>query len=304
MDLQGFKSAIDSAKSVLVVIPANPSQDVVAASLALYLSLKASGKQITPVASSQPVVRDSHLVGLDKVTADVGGNNLVITFNLPEDAVDKVTSNTEGGHLNLIIAPKKDSGPIKPEHLTFGYSGAASDVVIVVGASSLAEIGALYEKEIELFEKAKIINYGNKQGSFGAVNMTDPTSSNSELTTAVIQELHLPMDRDIANNLMMGMEDATDGLSSPAMTADTFEALAILYRNGARRQVKNDMPQATVISDIPVIDTPISYVESKESPSIEVNDAPLKKSPEDAAPSPDWLKPKIMQSKTGGPSKK
>lgn len=297
MDLQGFKSAVDSAKTILIALPENPSQDAVAASLALYLSLKATGKQIIPVASSQPVVRDSHLVGLDKVTADVGGNNLIITFNLPEDAVDKVTSNTEGGHLNLIISPKKDAEPIKQENLIFGYSGAAADLIVVVGASSLAEVGPLYEKENELFEKAKIVNYGNRQGSFGAINLTDPTSSNSELTTAVIQELHLPMDRDIANNLMLGMEDATQGLTSPSMTADTFEALAVLYRNGARRVAKSDLPQAKIISDTPIVD-----VESKESPKLEVMDEPVKKTPEDV--SPEWLKPKIMQARTTGPAKK
>src|SRR5690606_24907451 len=143
------------------------------------------------------------------------------------------------------------------------------------GASSLSEIGALYEKEIELFEKAKIVNYGNRPGNFGSVNLTDPSSSNSELTTAVIQELHLPIDPDIANNLMRGMEDATQGLTSPTMTADTFEAFAVLYRNGARRQVMVNMPQARVISDMPIIDTPIERVESKEAPQLEVVDEPV-----------------------------
>ncbi len=285
-DLQGFKSALDSAKSILVAIPEHPSQDVVAASLALYLSLRASGKQVLPVASSQPVVRDSHLVGLDKITAEVGGNNLVITFNLPEDAVDKVTSNTEGGHLNLIITPKKDTEPIKAENLSFTYTGSTADLVIVVGASSLNELGSLYEKEIELFEKAKVVAYGNIQTAFGAIDMTDPSSSNSELTTALLQELQLPIDRDIANNLMLGMEDATIGLTSPNMTPDTFEALAVLYRNGARRSVMSDTPQAKIISDTPIVDTPIEQVESKESPSLEITDQPTQK---------DWLGPKIMK---------
>ena len=294
-DLQGFKAALDQAKSILVCLPEHPSQDVVASALALYLSLRSSGKQVIPVASSSPVVRDSHLVGLDKISSEVGGNNLVITFNLPEDAVDKVTSNTEGGHLNLIISPKKEAEAIKAEDLSFTYSGATADLVIVVGASSLAELGPLAEKEIELFEKAKIVNFGNKVGTFGSIDLTDPSSSNSELTTAVIQELHLPLDRDIAGNLMIGIEDATAGLTSPDLTADTFEALAVLYRNGARRSRPSTVPQATMISDTPIVD-----VESKESPRQEI-DILLKKTPEDI--SPDWLRPKVLRT-SESPAKK
>lgn len=290
-DLQAFKTALDQAKSILICLPENPSQDVVASALALYLSLKASGKQVTPIASTAPVVRDSHLVGLDKVTSEVGGNNLVITFNLPEDAVDKVTSNTEGGHLNLIISPKKDGEAIKAESLSFAYSGSSADLVIAVGAGSLSELGPIAEKEIELFDKSKLVNFGNKQGTFGSIDLTDPTSSNSELATAVIQELHLPLDRDIAGNLMIGIEDATAGLTSPDMTADTFEALAVLYRTGARRTRPNTSPQATMISDTPIVD-----VESKESPKQEI-DIPLQKTSE--AVSPDWLKPKIMKAGEG-----
>lgn len=290
-DLQGFKSAVDEAKSILVFLPDNPSQDVVASALALYLSLNAYGKTVLPIASTKPLVRDSHLVGLDKITSDVGGNNLVITFNLPEDAVDKVTSNTEGGHLNLIIAPKKDSPAIRKEDLLFGFSGAAADLIIAVGANSLNDLGAIYEKEIELFEKSKIVNYGNKSGNFGALNLTDPTSSNAELTTAVIQELHLPINADIAGNLMLGIESATAGLTSPDMTADTFEALAVLYRNGARRVAPQNFPQAKVISDTPIVD-----VEAKETPRMETSQSQANSNREPV--SPDWLRPKILKSGT------
>jgi len=103
--LSALKTKLDLASSLLLTFPAVASQDVVAASLALYLSLKQSGKAVSIVTSTPPTVRDSHLVGLDKITTDLGGNNLVITLNVPEDAVDKVTSNTEGGHLNLMLSP-------------------------------------------------------------------------------------------------------------------------------------------------------------------------------------------------------
>lgn len=300
-DLQGFKKAIDNASSIIVALRDNPSQDSVAAALALSLSLTSYGKQVATVASSKPIVRDSHLVGVDKITSEVGGNNLVITFNLPEDAVDKVTSNTEGGHLNLIIAPKSGNPPIKQNDLSFAYSGAMADLVIVVGADNLTDLGSLYEKEIELFENSTLINFGQSRGNFGKITMADPSSSNSEFTTAVIQELHLPMTGDIASNLMLGIEDATHGLTSSDMTADTFEAIAVLYRSGARRIAPTNFPQAHVVSDVPLVD-----VEAKEGHTAEtaITSEGLKIKPDlssESSAKADWLGPKIMK---GGVSTK
>lgn len=168
-DLATVKSQLDEAKSILIAIPAQAGKDVVASSLSLYLSLKNYGKEVNVVSTSAPVVRDSRLVGLDKVVGDVGGKNLVMTINAPEDAVEKVTSNTEGGHLNLIIIPKSGGAPIKAENVTFGYTGAAADLIIIIGAQTLSDLGGIEEKEIELFTNTPIINLCNKNGTFGAV---------------------------------------------------------------------------------------------------------------------------------------
>ncbi|MCE7897584.1 MAG: hypothetical protein DPW11_01905 [bacterium] len=284
--LNALKAKIQEINSVLITFAATPNQDSIAAALAFYLSLKSSGKKVV-VAASQPVtVRDSHLVALDKVKTDIGGNNLVITLNVPEDRVDKVTSNTEGGHLNLIINPREGAEPVTEKDIVFGYSGAVADLILVIGAADLKDVGTLVEKEVELFSSSTIANISNQVGSFGAINITDPSSSNSELVTALLKELALPMDVDIANNLMIGIEAGTDNLSSPNMTADTFEALAVLYRTGARRQVKTIVPQqAKIVADMPIIDTD-SRSELKN---------PSEAGQPVAEPQADWLKPKIYK---------
>ena len=283
--LNALKAKIQEFNSVLITFAANPNQDSIAAALAFYLSLKTSGKKVAVVASNPVTVRDSHLVGLDKVSTDLGGNNLVITLNVPEDRVDKVTSNTEGGHLNLIINPREGAEPVTEKDIVFGYSGAVADLIIVIGAADLKDVGSLAEKEIELFSKSTIANVSNQVSSFGAINIADPSSSNSELVTALLKELALPMDVDIANNLMIGIEAGTDNLSSPNMTADTFEALAVLYRTGARRQVKTIVPQqAKIVADMPIVDNGPVIEETPTQPVAE--------------PQADWLKPKIYKGST------
>jgi nanoRNase/pAp phosphatase (c-di-AMP/oligoRNAs hydrolase) len=287
--LQELKTKLGTAQTVLLTIKEDPNQDIVAASLALYLSINQSGKAVRVVASSSPVVRDSHLVGLDKITESVGGANLVITLDVPENAVDKVTSNTEGGHLNLIINPAQGVAPITSDNIKFSYSGAKADLVIVIGAADLKDLGALAEKENELFSKESLVNISNQVGTFGAINITDPSSSNSELITALLKELALPIDVDIASNLMQGIESATAGLSSPNMTADTFEALAVLYRTGARRTPQAAPSKtATIVADMPIIDNGASSVAPLATSHIIEEASP-------ASPQPDWLQPKIFK---------
>lgn len=282
--LNALKDKLASANSVLITFATTANTDSIAAALAFYLSLKNSGKKVAVVTSSPVTVRDSHLVGIDKVTTDIGGNSLVITLNVAEDVIDKVTSNTEGGHLNLIINPREGAEPVTEKDVIFGYTGATADLILVIGAADLKDIGTLAEKEIELFNNSTIANISNQVGSFGAINITDPSSSNSELVTALLKELSLPLDVDIANNLMSGIEAGTDNLSSPNMTADTFEALAVLYRAGARRQVKTIVPQqAKIVADMPIIDT------DSRSEAVSEVEQPV------AKPQADWLKPKIYK---------
>lgn len=288
--LNALKAKLQEINSVLITFAANPNQDSIAAALAFYLSLKSSGKKTAIVSSNPVTVRDSHLVGLDKVTTDLGGNNLVITLNVPEDRVDKVTSNTEGGHLNLIINPREGAEAITEKDIIFSYSGAVADLILVIGAADLKDVGSLAEREIELFGKSTIANISNQVGNFGAINITDPSSSNSELVTALLKELALPMDVDIANNLMMGIEAGTDNLSSPNMTADTFEALAVLYRTGARRQVKTIVPQqAKIVADMPIIDS------SDVAPEVATAVEPQADLSAETSVQADWLKPKIYK---------
>ncbi|NTU62102.1 MAG: hypothetical protein HGB05_01560 [Chloroflexi bacterium] len=66
------------------------------------------------------------------------------------------------------------------------------------------------------------------------------------------------------------------------MTADTFEALAILYRTGARRTPPvAPSKTATIVSDMPIIDHGAASVAPTAEPASE-----------------DWTKPKIFSGKT------
>ncbi len=280
-DLAALKDKLTSVKDLLIVIATSPALDTVAAALSLYLSLLDSGKSVSLVCGSELTVRDSHLVGVDKIKHDLGGQNLVITINREGDVVDKVTSATDNGKLSLTIIPKIGQPALTESDIAFSSSGASSELILAVGGSSLSDFPEL--------SAPTIVNISNHASSFGVINLVDPNSSLSELVTALVQELALPMSQDIAGNLMQGIESATNDFQASTMTADTFEALAILYRAGARHQVRVNKQTATIIDNMPVIEEK-QQEDQKDIAALET------KLHEMTNPDPNWLKPKIFTS--------
>lgn len=293
MSIQELKNQLSQANSILVLTPEKPSFDAVASALAMYLSLKNAGKNVSIASSSEPIVRDSHLVGLDKIQTEIGNTNLAISFPYKEDSIEKVSYNVEGDHFKLLIQPKEGFEPIKKENLSFNYTGASADLVIIIGASRIEDVGNIILNEKNLLEKATIVNISDVPGNFGKINLVDPNSSLSEIVTAITQEASLQLTKDAAQNLMQGIEDATQNLQSTKMTADTFEALALLCRVGARRSDR-------IVTTIEEKESAKRITQSiQEQTKTKDQEAEVKpKSSTNGKPKPDWLKPKIYKGST------
>ena len=75
-----FKTLIDSAQEILILLPSKPFLDQVAGALSLYLSLSESGKSVSISCPAPMVTEYSRLIGVDKVGSDLGSKNLVINL--------------------------------------------------------------------------------------------------------------------------------------------------------------------------------------------------------------------------------
>jgi hypothetical protein len=226
------------AKTVLVVLPQSVDFDKISAGLALYLSLKKSGKNVEIVAPEKLIVEYSSLVGADKVKNGVGGKNLVVSFDYAEDSIEKVSYNIDGGRFNLVIQPKDGFPPLSAEKVVFSASGASADLVFLIGVNNLADLGQLYVKEREFFEKSQtvIIDTLKKEVGLGTISLVDSEASSiSEIIGSLIVGLKLSLDQDIAQNLLKGLDEKTSGFSSYKTNADTFELVALCMRAGAKR---------------------------------------------------------------------
>jgi nanoRNase/pAp phosphatase (c-di-AMP/oligoRNAs hydrolase) len=250
--LADFKAKLDQAKSVLVLLPSQVNNDKMAAALALYLSLKHSGKDVSIVSEAEIRVSQSVLFGVGDVKkelpAGISGNfimsfeGVVVDGKVPS-LVD-LNYYPEGSTLNLVfnVVPGQKFEPI---NITHRYDDVNFDLLIMVGVSNLAHIGNVYSSNQEKFASTPKIDIDNSNNnpSYGDVNIIDHGVSISEMVMHILQGMAMALDQDIATNIITGIYDSTRGLTSN-VTADTFLAIGEAMQIGGKivRQTGGEKP--------------------------------------------------------------
>jgi len=264
MDLASLRTSVESARSVAVLLPRNPSTDTVASGLAIKLGLEGLGKSVSVVCADSMTVSFNRLVGVNTITNTLGGKNLIITFPGQTEAVDKISYSVEGGELQLVVVPKANSGGIDFRKLNFVTGGGQAELVFLVGVNDLTELGQLYLDSRDFLHSTKLV-YINSQ--------VDPESSCvSETVTQIFSALNTNLTTDAVSNLLLGLEQGTDNYKNPKVSAVTFEMAAYLMKNGAKKQDVY-VPREVVPGTVPTV----PYTQ----------------------PQPDWLEPKIYNSGIG-----
>ncbi len=287
-----LRSAIDSAKEILILLPAKPNFDEVSAALGLYLSI--SQEKTAFVSCPAPMtVEFNRLVGVNKVKGELGGKNLTIRIvDYPAKNIEKVSYDIVNDEFRLMVVPKDGVGAPGADLVHLSYAGVSADTVILIGGGRDSDFPAISSNELG---KVKILHVGIKSletnNDLGILSLARPASSNSELIASLIKETALPVDADIATNLLVGVNRSTNNLSNPDITADTLELSAYLMRNGAKRELPEmarprfPFPPGVVPGQFENLGKTrdITQVETAVS-----NDVP--------APAPkDWLQPKIYR---------
>lgn len=274
-----IQELLDNASNILIALPKGVYFDQLAAGLALSLCLQKIGKKVTVVCPDPMRVEFSRLVGVDKVTDKPSGNDLAITFEYPLEGIEKVTSDDNNGKLCLTVKIKNSQPAIKPEQVIFTSAGANSDLIFTVGLRKFEGLGKIYLDYKEIFDTKPIINIDNNLANtaYGKINIIDPGScALSETINYLILEMQMPVDADIATNILLGLEAATDNFRSLKVTADTFEAASQALRAGGRRGgITSSTPEATFSAPSPTPELP----SAKE-------------------PARDWMEPKIYKGST------
>jgi hypothetical protein len=298
-----FPKLIDSATSILIVLPTKPYFDQVAAGLALYLSIH-DKKEASIYCPSPMMVGFGRLIGVNKVTTELGNKNLNIKFaGYEANNIDKVSYDIEGGEFNLTVVPKAGAQAPQKEQIVFGYSGVSADLIILVGGANDSHFPILESQELA---GAKVAHIGNRvlESKREVMSFAKPGAAASEVVASLIKENGLAIDPDIATNLVMGIEDGSSNFQSGEVAPETFEVTAYLLRSGGQRMPKVKLSPANfppgAIPGVPIPRepvTPISQVETQaETPQAEAGG----ENP-DVNPPADWLQPKIFKGSANQP---
>lgn len=285
-DLTQLHTLLGSAQNVLILTGKTPDLDTLGASLALYLGLVRTGKTVTVACPETSTVSLSRLVGVDKVKTELGGGNLVVSFPYVEGSIEKVSYNIENNQFNLVIQPRSGAKPFSPETVKFSSRGGGNtDLIFVLGTRSLLDLGELYEKERELFEKVSTVVIDNHVDNkyYGRLNLVNPqASSTSELVGLLLPGLGLEIDADMAHNLLAGIDSATQNFFSPSTSVGAFEVAAACLKAGAKRSPVAPQPEEKGMRS----EIPLSPLTPTPKPTRDLT--------EEAAP-PDWLSPKVFK---------
>ncbi|MBU0776767.1 hypothetical protein KKH23_04055 [Patescibacteria group bacterium] len=257
-------------------MPTKPFFDQVAAGLSLYLSLREK-KDVSISCPSPMVVEFNRLVGVNKITQELGNKNLVVRLvDYPAENIERVSYDIESSEFRLTIIPKPGfPSPLK-EQANLSYSGVSADVVILIGGANKSHFPAVISSK-ELIG-AKMIHIGTRalpiSPEKSIMSFARPASSCSEIVADLIKESGFVLDVDVATNLLAGIEEGSNKFSSSEVVANTFQAVADLMRvGGVRKQKFSHQREAFPPGSIPGE----KVVEEK------------KKAPK------DWLEPKIYK---------
>lgn len=269
-----FREFLDRENEIGILIGSHQNLDTYAASLALYLSLVQSGKKVQIVSKKAPTVEVSSLVGIDKVKSNfAAGNNSKLVVALPyiKGEVEKVlfTEAPDTINFHLTAAPDKSITPFDISDVKLIWEGGAPNALIAVGVGSMDEIVSTADPNT-----VKVVNIDNFSGNskFGDVVLVDENfSSLSEVIGKIIKDLALPMDIDIAQNIMDGVMFGTRGFTKSNTSPFAFEAVSAAMYQGAQRKGENIQREQNVHERPQHQDRPM---QSRPQPRVNENDFP------------------------------
>lgn len=238
-DLEPVIQKFKSAKSVYVVIGADPTYDMVAAGLVLADLAQSAGKQVQIACPTPMLVEFGSLVGVEKISDKLGNKNLVISMAYQPDQVEKVSYaiSEDGQRFNLIISAASGVSALDPSTISYTLTGAESDLVFLIGVENTNDLRELYEKDRLFFDGcfSLSINFSQSQMLARHHLVIRDQSSFSEAVAWMSTHFSYEPKEDMATNLLSGIEDETKGFTSNETSADTFEIVAKLMKAGGVR---------------------------------------------------------------------
>lgn len=272
-----FKELLAQSESVLVIYAPDALRDHLFAATALYKTLQLTTTKEVHLLSSEDLSKDEpDIVYLSETRTEIGHKNLCLTFDYIKESVEKITSSIDedSNKLHITIKPQKGQKPLSQDSVSFSYTGADADMVVLIGVDDLESLDQLYIGYENLYQSTALVSINSYETTFGNLKIDILGSSCvSEYVSGLLQNLGYDLDAEVATNLLAAIDEETEKLESYLATADTFETVAHLLRSGARRFVRepqDEEPLPMNYSQQPMMDPVPELVEEPEEEEIVV----------------------------------
>lgn len=237
---QQFFNQVSKADRILIVVSKTPNADLAGASTALSLFLDKLNKQAEVLAAADYEPLFPFLPRTGKVRTNLAGANaLILVVDTSKKTLAELSYQQEARQVKIFL--KSQGEVFVPQDITFEAASEASyDLAIILGAQTLEDLGAVFERHPDVFYEIPKINIDNSPANeyFGAINLVDINASSiSEVITALLESYGKDVfDEDIATALLAGLIASTRSFQRPQVTPRTFLRAGALVAKGARHQ--------------------------------------------------------------------
>ncbi len=236
---QQIVELIKKSESILLISHTKPGGDSVGSLLALQRLLQGLGKKASVVISETIPSSLSFLPNISDIQKAVdGSNDLVLKVNIENTNIEKISTNTDGKTLDIILTPQ--NGKIEAESVKVESGKPKYDAIIVLDTPDVDKIDKIYDEHTELFFETPVVNIDHHAGNeyFGTINWVDLTAtSTAEILVAMFEALGTSKpDEDTATLLLAGITADTASFKNINTTPKTLTVAAQLLAAGARQQ--------------------------------------------------------------------
>lgn len=236
---QQIFEAVEKSKEILIAFKKDYNGDNLGGAIALFLFLQKIGKRADIVCDNFHIPAGyAFLPEIKNIKSEM--NNLrkfIISLDISRTKVDEISYDVKENELDFIVSPK--NGFFEESDISSRSSGFKYDLIFVIGAQDLEELGNIYDRDTDFFYKTPIVNldYLASNENFGQINYIDliATSVCDILFNIFIDYNQDLIDDDIATALLSGIISSTKNFKSNKVTPTTLNIASRLIAMRARR---------------------------------------------------------------------
>ncbi len=200
------RELLDSAHSIAVIPSPLAKVDSFSAGAGLFHALRQLGKDVSLLYVGDVPDQCTDLVGPSLITSEVGTRQLVISIDYSDSPASKLAYSNDDGVLRLVLSPVSsdfDLGKVKTSLV-----GHQFDLIIVVGAQNLEDLGSVYASLHDSFDVAPVINLDIHASNtrFGKLNIIDTQANTlSAVVFKLLSNQNIIPDTASAKALLLGL---------------------------------------------------------------------------------------------------